>query len=63
MSTRRFRREIIFVCDGCGDELPSESDGFALAWAMAKRNGWIAQTGRDRTTGEDEWRHFCETCA
>lgn len=48
-------RTISFCCDACG-EVRESDDEFAIAWRVAKDEGWKA-----KKLGED-WVHSCPDC-
>jgi hypothetical protein len=46
MSSKRDKdKNVIFVCDACGDEDGGVEDDFALAWASLIDMGWIYTRG------------------
>lgn len=57
MSIERQYGEVMFVCDECGDEGPSD-ESFNYMKSLAKRDGWLV-TKDDET---DEWIHICPGC-
>lgn len=48
--------EITFICNNCGDKLPTQEDHFPAALEVLKKEGWIA-----RKSGKD-WEHYCDCC-
>jgi len=53
----RTEGQIVFYCDGCGDEFyESGTSEFNEAWADASAEGW---TARKTNNG---WTHKCPSC-
>jgi hypothetical protein len=47
------RRDLTFVCDGCGCEHSTGTDDFRVALSEIRHEGWISRRE------DDEWEHFC----
>lgn len=48
--------KLIFECDSCSETFEADTDGFAEAWAEAKRDGWKTRKIAN------EWLHGCQKC-
>ena len=57
MTVERYRGDIFFVCDECGDELDAYTSDFNEALEVLKMNGWEYVRGQD-----GEYEHYCPTC-
>ena len=56
MITRSFG-EIVWMCDECGEELPTDTMDFGDALDVLRENSWVARKDDGHT-----WEHFCEDC-
>ena len=57
MSIDRDGTLIVWVCDGCGEELEPETEDFYEALKELREQGWQA-----RKNANGQWEHYCETC-
>lgn len=56
MTVDRQKGKVVFVCDGCGDGLDTETDDWANAMAVLRREEWqVKRVG-------DARQHFCTSC-
>ena len=56
MSIEHDGADIVFVCDTCETRLETDTDVWADALAISKREGWKAEK-----VGKD-WVHGCSRC-
>jgi hypothetical protein len=52
----RQKGDIIFLCDGCPDDLETNTANWDSARNFLRRENWA--TAKDG----DEWKHFCPDC-
>ena len=56
MTVDRQKGKIVFVCDGCGDGLDTDTADFQDAKAHLKTEDW------GHAQDEGVWKHFCPGC-
>lgn len=49
----RVKGEIVWICDGCDDDLETGTDDFTEARNDLNRQGWLT------TKKDDAWAHYC----
>lgn len=52
-----FDGEITFECDGCGEELHTETAAFETALQTLKAERW-----RAKKENNNDWAHYCPSC-
>ena len=57
MITRLYEK-IVFVCDGCEGDLPTNAATWEAARAVFKRERW-----RDERLSNGSYEHYCPECA
>lgn len=63
MSITRDHGVIIFMCDGCDDELETGEDDWDMALSQMKVEGWVSRLEANPYRGKPEiWRHYCGDC-
>ncbi len=50
--------ELIFECDGCGDEFEGETDNLGSALNYLHHEHWVSIMKKDHGI----WQHFCPAC-
>lgn len=53
MAIDRIHGFIVYLCDGCGEELETDEREWDDAFAVLKQEKWLS------VKSADDWRHYC----